>query len=214
MIHCIGDSHSSVFSGREEMQPIWPQLSDDALDFFRSYRIGPALAYNLSNKISIINEILFSRVNKNEDMIAFCFGEVDIRAHIKKQSEIQNRSIEDVIKECVDRYWDVIMHYHNLGYKLLVWSPIASWSDYKPYTSGPSFGTSIERNEWTQIFYKYLKSLSIGTGIGILSIFDNMVMDGKTNPDYLDDWDSCHIHLNQKAMPLILEEFKKYKLIK
>ena len=47
MIHCIGDSHSSVFSGEEKMQDVWPERSNDTIDFFRSYRIGPATAYNL-----------------------------------------------------------------------------------------------------------------------------------------------------------------------
>ena len=86
MIHCIGDSHSSVFSGREEMQPIWPQRSDDNTSFFKSYRIGPATAYQLSNKILIIQDIINKNVNSN-DYVLFCFGEVDIRAHLIKQME-------------------------------------------------------------------------------------------------------------------------------
>jgi hypothetical protein len=55
MIHCIGDSHSAVFSGKEEMQPIWPERSNDITPFFKSYRIGPATAYQLANKKEIIN---------------------------------------------------------------------------------------------------------------------------------------------------------------
>lgn len=78
MIHCIGDSHSSVFCGKEEMQPIWPQRSDDITQYFKSYRIGPATAFNLSTKMSIINEIITSCVDINNDFVLFCFGEVDI----------------------------------------------------------------------------------------------------------------------------------------
>ena len=49
MIHCIGDSHSAVFSGEETMQPEWPELASNKLPFFKSYRLGPATAYQLEN---------------------------------------------------------------------------------------------------------------------------------------------------------------------
>ena len=38
-------------------------------------------------------------------------------------------------------------------------------------------------------------------------------VDGTTNVDLLDDWQDCHIHLNQKAMPLIIDRFKNEGLI-
>ena len=102
MIHCIGDSHAAVFSGKEEMVPTWPEQSNDTLDFFRSYRIGPATAYQLENKIPIIDNILQSRVNKESDYVMFCFGEVDIRAHLIKQLELQKTTIENLVEECTE----------------------------------------------------------------------------------------------------------------
>ena len=54
MIHCIGDSHSAVFSGEETMQPEWPILASNKLPNFNSYRIGPATAYQLETKKPII----------------------------------------------------------------------------------------------------------------------------------------------------------------
>ena len=32
MIHCIGDSHAAVFSGKDEMVPAWPEQSNDTLE--------------------------------------------------------------------------------------------------------------------------------------------------------------------------------------
>jgi hypothetical protein len=84
MIHCVGDSHSSVFSGKDEMQPIWPERSDDKLSFFKSYRIGPATAYQLENKIPIIDEIV-KQLN-SQDSLLFCFGEVLGRAQGERDS--------------------------------------------------------------------------------------------------------------------------------
>ena len=59
MIHFIGDSHASIFSGNYDMQPIWPDRSNDILPNFKSYRIGPATAYKLNEKENIIINILY-----------------------------------------------------------------------------------------------------------------------------------------------------------
>ncbi len=46
-IHCFGDSHVCFFSGYERSEGGTPGV-DDRLPFFRTYWLGPALAYNLS----------------------------------------------------------------------------------------------------------------------------------------------------------------------
>lgn len=213
MIHCIGDSHSAVFSGKEEMQPIWPDRSDDKTPFFKSYRIGAVTAYQLDNKTPIINSIIRLNVNKN-DSVLFCFGEVDIRAHLIKQMLLQNRSLEDVVKECVDRYFKVLLHYKNNNINVIAWGPIASWHESKIYTGGPSFGTCLERNNVTKEFNRYLKELCDINNIGFVSIFNEMTDENNiTIPKYLDNWEGSHMHLNQTAMPLIIEAFNKQGLI-
>lgn len=213
MIHCIGDSHSAVFSGEDKMQPIYPEQSNDKLKYFKSYRIGAATAFQLSNKTHIINDIISKHVKSN-DLILFCFGEVDIRAHLKKQMDLQNRSVESVVTECVDRYITTILEYKNRGYNVIVWGPIASWHNSKPYTGGPSFGSNFERNEITKEFNRYCKKLCEEHNIKFITIFHHMVTENnETIPTFLDDWEGSHIHLNQQSMPLILEEFKKQNLI-
>jgi len=214
MIHCIGDSHAAVFSGKEEMVPAWPERSNDILDIFRSYRIGPATAYQLENKIPIIDNILQSCVNKESDYILFCFGEVDIRAHLIKQLELQKTSIENLVDECVDRYFRVILYYKEQGYDTIAWGPIASWHPSKPYKGGPSYGTCEERNNVTYLFNKRLKQRCEQYSVGFVSIFDKMIGDnGLTIPDYLDNWEDSHIHLSQTTMPLIIKSFKENNFI-
>ena len=114
MIHCIGDSHSAVFSGVEDMQPEWPQIASNSIPHFKSYRIGPATAYQLENKKEIIEDILSKNYNDGDSLL-FCFGEVDIRAHLIKQMELQSRTLKDIVKECVDRYFNTIISYKNNG---------------------------------------------------------------------------------------------------
>jgi hypothetical protein len=214
MIHCIGDSHSAVFSGKEEMQPIWPQKSDDKTLFFKSYRIGPATAYQLETKIPIIDDIIRYNVTLKTDYVLFCFGEVDIRAHLIKQMELQNKSCAEIVKECVDRYFSVLLRYKQIGVNVIAWGPIASWHESKPYTGGPSFGTCLERNIVTEMFNKRLEIRCNQYDVDFITIFYEMIDQNKiTIPEYLDNWEGSHIHLSQTSMPIILEKFKEKNLI-
>jgi hypothetical protein len=212
MIHCIGDSHSAVFSGEETMQPEWPQIASNKLPYFNSYRLGPATAYQLENKKHLIDDIINKHVKEN-DSILFCFGEVDIRAHLMKQMSLQSRTLEDIVKECVDRYFDVILSYKNKNINCIVWGPIASWHESKRY-SGPSFGTCVERNKITKEFNRYVEELCIKNDVHFVTIFYDMINENyETNTYYLDDWNGSHMHLSQTSMSIILERFKEKNLI-
>lgn len=212
MIHCIGDSHSAVFSGEEIMQPIWPEIASNKTIYFKSYRIGPATAYQLENKKDILNDII-SKNYVDGDSVLFCFGEVDIRAHLLKQMKIQNRKKEDIVKECVDRYFSVILSYKKKGINCIVWGPIASWHESRKY-DGPSFGNCIERNLVTKEFNQYIERLCIENNIGFVTIFYDMIdVNYQTNTYYLDNWPGSNMHLSQSSMPIILEKFKEKGLL-
>ena len=214
MIHCIGDSHSAVFSGEEKMQPTWPEPASNLLPYFKSYRIGPATAYQIANKQPIIESLINSVNLGPDDKLMFCFGEVDIRAHLIKQSKLQDRPVIDLVVECVDRYIEAISYYKKFEVPIMVWGPIASWSDKKMYTGGPSFGTNQERNWVTFSFNTALQMECFREGFDFISIFYSMVNDDMTTkPELLDDWEGSHMHLSQRAMPLILDTFRKRNFI-
>ena len=213
MLICLGDSHSSVFSQEERIISQWPKKDFKIFSKFKPIRIGPATAYNLENKISLLNKVLNRTFYLKNSHVLFCFGEVDIRAHLIKQSEIQNKDIDLLIKECVDRYVVTIKRvepYRKI--KKAVFAPIASWSEEKPY-SGPSFGTNLDRNNVTKKFNEYLEEKCNENKFVFISIFKEMLnKDGTTNSIYLDDF-GTGIHLNQKSMPLILKKLKEKNLI-
>jgi hypothetical protein len=213
MIYCIGDSHSAFFSGQEKMQPCWPEFSKDIIPYFKTYRIGPATAYQLSRKKTIIKNILQTINFKESDKIMFCFGEVDIRAHLVKHYLLTDESIEDIVKNCVSRYIKSILFYKKYKIDLIVWGPIASWNDKKLY-KGPSFGTNIFRNQVTRIFNDFLKEECKINNLIYVSFFESMLnQDYTTNVDFLDDWEDSHIHLSQNAMPSVIKLFKNNKII-
>ena len=213
MIICLGDSHSSVFSKEERIISQWPEKEFRLLSKFKPVRIGPATAYNLNKKVELLNSVLNRTFYFRTSYVLFCFGEVDIRAHIIKQSELQKIDVELIIKECVDRYISTVVEVKPIRkIRKSIFAPIASWSVKKPY-SGPSFGTNIERNNVTRIFNEYLKKKCLENNITFISIFDEMLNeDGSTNVDFLDDY-GTGIHLNQLSMPMIIQKLKDNHMI-
>ncbi len=213
MIICLGDSHSSVFSQEEKIISQWPKKDFKVFSKFKPIRIGPATAYNLETKIDHLNKVLNRTFYIKNSYVLFCFGEVDIRAHLIKQSKLQNKDVESIVAQCIDRYISAIKKVNPIRkIRKAVFAPIASWSDEKPY-DGPSFGSNIERNQVTIMFNQYLEKKCEENNIIFISIFKEMLnKDGTTNPDYLDDF-GTGIHLNQQSMPIILDKLKENKLI-
>ena len=101
-IHAIGDSHVYFF----DMEP------------FVVHYIGSKTAYNLYNKKELWDVI--KTIPKGE-IVMLCLGEIDCRCHIAAWSEIQERTLEDVTKECVERYFRVILKIKEMGYDTIVW---------------------------------------------------------------------------------------------
>ena len=124
-----------------------------------------------------------------------------------------DKSVKEIVKECVDRYFDVILSYKNRGINCIVWGPIASWHESRHYT-GPSFGTCIERNTVTKEFNRYIDKLCSLNNVGFVTIFYDMINENlETNTYYLDTWVGSNMHLSQTSMPTILERFKEKNYI-
>ncbi|MBT3224982.1 MAG: hypothetical protein HN745_03610 [Deltaproteobacteria bacterium] len=216
IFHCIGDSHANFFSGTDEIQPEWPAAEiRNRLPFFRSYRIGPVLAYNLCEYGTTTRgreklENLLTRLDPGSHVM-FCFGEIDCRAHIILQSQKQNRPPEAVIQEVVTRYFSVILETRKMGFQPLIWNviPSAPTEINDRITVPPQYlfhGSCEERNRVTRLFNQTLKTLAKSAGIQFLSLFDQLFLeDGSVNQSYFSD----EIHLSQKAMPLVLESLNK-----
>ena len=149
MIHVIGDSHVMVFSGKEHI----PDEVDDRgfLPFFRTYRLGPHTAYHAEKLRSLIESLVTQNAG-TDDSVMLCFGEIDCRAHLVKQSEIQGKSLEDVVAECVGRYAQLFDIRERCGVRLLVWNVPASSREDVESGEYSTYGTCAQRNEATKLF--------------------------------------------------------------
>lgn len=206
-ISCIGDSHALFFSGQDIIQPVWPGRSHDLLPCFRTYRLGPVLAYNLckTETLSRGREKLFEVLEKcvpEGGTVLTCFGEIDCRLHLPKQAAQQNRSLDSVVAECVGRYFSVILEVVARGHCVIVWNvpPSTTRQDTSSWQF-PAYGTCEERNTTTVLFNRHLEEKCHASGVSFLSVFDALVDNsGLTrSPFYLDD-----VHLSQRAMPLVV----------
>ncbi|HEY8965771.1 MAG TPA: hypothetical protein VIM58_04970, partial [Candidatus Methylacidiphilales bacterium] len=109
-IHCIGDSHASFFTGTDRLAPVWPERPGDRLPFFRSYRVGPALAWSLGRSGTTargreqVEAILREAVPPGAPVL-FLFGEIDCRCHLLPQAEKQGKPAATVATACAEAYF-------------------------------------------------------------------------------------------------------------
>jgi hypothetical protein len=150
MIHCIGDNHVYIFSGVDILG------GNDVLPFFKTYTLGSHTAYNVIKRRSLIEQIITKEVGPN-DMIMFCFGEIDCRAHLLKQAALQKKSLTSIVSECVDRYFGIFHIAKQYGVPLLAWNvPPSSREDVKSEEYN-TYGSCKERNRATQLFNNSLQ---------------------------------------------------------
>lgn len=214
MIHVIGNSHVSIFTGQNVMVPIWPEKHIlDKLPYFRTYRLGPVIAYNFyEHHLDKVLEIISTVEIPKTDQILFCVGEVDCRWHLPKQAQTQNKSISTIVDECIARYFRAIQHIKSIGHTPLVWCAHPSCrSGHDDDLEKPVFGDCAERVKTAKYFNDYLGNICNKNNIKFISIFDKLLdKDGLTNSYYMADY--CHLNA-EKVMSMVLDEFKLLKLI-
>jgi hypothetical protein len=211
-IHCIGDSHTSFFTGRNEIQAEYPAIVKSIVSKIFTYRLGAPLAYTLCEKNTKYrsNEKLFEilgTLNPQEDAILLCFGEIDCRAHLIKQAQIRDIGIGEIIEECVRRYLEVILKIKALGFNVGVWNAIPTAMGFEDETlEYPYFGTYLERNKTAFGFNEKLKEYAAIHGFQYYGVFDKIINSNwETDDKYYFD----KIHLNSGILPYVLKAIRK-----
>lgn len=222
MIYIIGDSHVSVFSGTDKtydgLRHIQPEFGtcytlssgqlrphinrfEQRIPFFCPIKTGSNTAYNSFDKLPRIEQAISEYAISPTDYVFTCFGEIDIRNHIGFNADKNGISFEEGIKICVDKYMQTITYLKNKGINIGVYgSPASSIGNQTPI----DYGDVIFRNKMTIIFNEYLREKCEENNILFKDISKSLMLpDGTTDPKYIMD----DIHLSQKAMPLLINEF-------
>jgi hypothetical protein len=209
-VHCIGDSHASFFGGEERMQPSWPRLSSDRIPRVRSYRIGPALAYNLvregtaSGGRERMLEVLDTLPCGSR--VLLCFGEIDCRAHLAKQAARRGLPFEEVVAACVARYLEAGAEVGARGFRVAYWQVPPPSLHAVAGGEFPIEGTFEERLAITRCFNRLLAAGAAAQGQAFVSVFDQLTDDaGLPLAHYFLDG----IHLSQHALPIALRALRE-----
>lgn len=199
MIHCIGDSHISVFTGERHIPEcgLWEDYGD-----FRIRHVGAVTAYILPDMSGIVS--LCNSVPENEPLL-LSFGEIDLRCRVGREADPKG-NIDLIIR----RYFEFlkIIKNDNIIIKsvtpCLVEKPMASW--FEEDKAREEFftatrGTLEARNNFKTYFNDMLRLSCSSHGYRFLDI--NQYVKGKADL-YMDD-----IHLDGSKV----KEFIKKELI-
>ena len=229
-IEVFGNSHAAMFPGappcgnkvkKQRHRPYGRGYTDLNKQYpFRAWFLGPALAYNfyehhLPKVYSFVKE--FPQVfNEKDMMLLMVFGEIDCRVHLPKHVSKQ-RTIENVVEECVTRYHKSILDLKNKGFNVAVAGAQPSLSDesiLRKMTEKERryniSGTTKIRNQVCKQWDLFHNHLCNQRDIPFVSIYNDLVdSQGFTKEDLFSD---C-IHLNHdKTIQLWLNSFKKLNI--
>jgi hypothetical protein len=209
-IFCIGNSHVNIFRGVDSV------FGNDEIEMFTTIHIGPTIAYNFyeHHYPTVLNHLSSTNINIKDDYVMLIVGEVDCRWHLPKQAEVQNKNVEILVEECIDRYFKCYLDLINRGYKVIVWGghPSTTGSHNNDMNS-PVYGNCEYRNKISLYWEKYLQKLSQMHNIPFISIqkylLDN---DNLTKMEYFLKNDYCHLK-SSMVMPYVYTELKKINII-
>ena len=197
-IHVIGDSHVSLFSGKDEVVPEYPTPHKDDVRLFKTYRLGAYLAYSVGNAEHPVREKLETLLKSlpKKPKVLLCFGEIDCRAHVVKQAQLQGKSIQETAYYIADIYLTGIEAIRLLCGVLGVWGATPQAPAEQSSNRFPTVGTMQERNKATFYFNQALEQGCSEREIFFASVWSPIVDENfVSNPDYFMD----SAHLNQRA---------------
>lgn len=199
-IHCIGDSHAGLFSGMHGLQPIWPDVGEQALPCVRAVRLGPFLAYSLTRPRHRARAALREALQsvKPGDRIVLCFGEIDCRCHVVRIAKSRGQTIPRAAGELAEAY------VHSMCTLLKDYQPVfwcASPTTASRVESGefPTVGTFSQRRAATRAFNAGVAREADICGAIVVDVSAQVSSrDGKPLAKYFPD----SVHLGPPALPL------------
>ena len=211
MIYAIGNSHAHFFTNSHPADAVGKFKNE----YFTSYSLGPTIAYNFyEHHLPKLIKLIESQEIKilQNDYILLVVGEVDCRWHLPKQAEEQKRDTEDVVKECIDRFFKTHLFLKNSGYNIISWGGHPSTtSGHNDDPSNPVYGNCLYRNNISKQWDAYLKEISIHNSIPNVSIINDLIDEnGLTKMEYFIDY--CHLNTS-KLLPNVINKFKQKNLI-
>lgn len=210
MIYTFGNSHAQYFT---DSTPSKFGKGEKENEFFQSFSLGPVIAYNFyEHHFPLMIQWLNDLPIKESDYIMIAVGEVDCRWHLPKQAAEKNRHPQEVVHECLDRFFRAHLHLRDFGYNVIAWGGHPSTTrGHDDNPNEPVYGDCLSRNQISLWWNDYLETLCKQNNIKFISIIRDLIdRDGLTKMEYYKDY--CHLD-STKLLPSTIEKFKQAGLI-
>lgn len=180
-IYTFGDSHS--VSG-------WKELYDTLKDYLLLYGIGPRLCYSFGRDGLDLLNIKEANV-QNDDIVIFCFGEIDLRCNIQKYIT-NNSTYKKIIDTMIEKYFIAIekniKQFDTLNVCVFNVVPTVQKSNTFEYPNHPFMGTDEERKMYVKYFNSKCKEYCATYGYTFFDVYDKYCdKNGYLNKEYSDD---------------------------
>ena len=195
IIHTYGDSHATHYGA-------WDKITIPNLTVSINHFPGKLMYSFGRDSMDVVKNI-----NEN-DMVCFCFGEIDCRCHINKFEPDWGKTIDDVvenyfinIKKNVEKYKNLTTFVFNIVPPLERELPENFSAEYYNGNPIPALGSDIDRRKYTLYMNDKLKEYCKIYDYIFLNVYDNYVNEkGFISTEFSDG--NCHIN-----NPIYVEEF-------
>jgi len=200
-IFAVGDSHSRrCFEGNDRIA--------DSRVLAGQNKMDGKTAFNLARHEKRLMRIL--EPLKGKELI-FCFGEVDIRLHIKYKHQQLGSPIDQLIETTAVRYTSYVSQLRQAGHRIHIFNVVptgdyrgAEAEKWKQGLSYPFTASHGERSSYTEklnaAYGQHCKELRIP----FIDIYHHLVdEEGKRKEELVFDF----AHLNSRCADLVLEHY-------
>jgi hypothetical protein len=205
MIYTFGNSHAHLFTNS---QPATYGEGEIKNEWFTSFSLGATIAYNFfeNHYPVMLGTIESYNINKDEDYIMLIIGEVDCRWHLPLQCNLQNKNYQEIVEECISRFFRVYTDLKSKGYKILGWGGHPSTRrGHSENMEEPIYGDCYNRNLISKLWNELIAKNCEENNIEFITIMDEIIdSDGLTNESFFMDY--CHLDFD-KCKNILKEKF-------
>jgi len=193
ILHTYGDSHATHYGG-------WNEININGLTIKINHIPGKLMYSFGRDELIVVNNV------KDNDMVCFCFGEIDCRCHINKYEPNWKNNIDGIVEKYfiniqknVNKYNNLIVFVYNIVPPLERELPENFWVEKGNHI--PTLGTDIDRKKYTLYMNEMLLKYCDIYNYTFLNVYDKYVNNkGFLNIEYADN--NCHI-----KNPIFIKEF-------
>lgn len=208
MVHVIGDSHASVFTGSYRLAPVYPARAISALPGVRVWHLGAHLAHSIGSPRHPVRRKLkdIAATVGAHDCVLMYFGEIDCRFHVVHQAGSARR-INSIARDVAARYMQaaraIVGRGRELGF-VCVPPPTVTPINNDIH---PIRGTFDERLRAARAFNAELAERAAQVGARVLNLTAQLA--GRKNqpkPSFFDDG----VHADPRALHLFVRELVQW----